>query len=101
MSELLGSVFQYDSSRLLSPSSSQSPKTSYSRLLVVGSEGADVSALQSFLEKNGFLILPQGIAKGYFGAMTKKALAKYQVSAGLEAVGELGPKTRKLLNLNN
>ena len=80
---------------------SQSPKTSYSRLLVVGSEGADVSALQSFLEKNGFLILPQGIAKGYFGAMTKKALAKYQVSAGLEAVGELGPKTRKLLNLSN
>lgn len=70
-----------------------SPVT-YSRVLVVGKKGKDVEALQSFLEKKGFLVMPRGIARGYFGIGTKKALIKYQKSIGVQASGIFGPKTQ-------
>jgi peptidoglycan hydrolase-like protein with peptidoglycan-binding domain/lysophospholipase L1-like esterase len=69
---------------------------SFERSLSLGSEGPDVSTLQTFLKDKGFYAFPE--ITGYFGEVTKDALAKYQASVGIEAVGEVGPKTLALLN---
>ena len=67
--------------------------------LKVGSKGDDVVQLQLYLEKNGFLVMPVGIKKGYFGGATQEALKKYQKSIGVQPTGSLGPKTRAALNM--
>lgn len=69
--------------------------------LTVGSTGADVSALQSWLISKGFSIpsISSGAAQpGYFGAQTKAAVTAYQASVGLPATGFVGPLTRGILN---
>jgi LPXTG-site transpeptidase (sortase) family protein len=66
----------------------------FHRTLGMGSRGADVVTLQNFLEQKGFLIMPAGTTKGYFGQVTREAMAKYQTSVGLPSVGVLGPLTR-------
>jgi len=67
--------------------------------LTVGSKGADVTALQTWLVGKGFLTMPAGVAMGYFGSLTKVALAKYQVSVGITpAAGYFGPITRAKVN---
>lgn len=62
--------------------------------LSVGSRGQSVISLQAFLEEKGYLMIPQGVAKGYFGNLTKIALMKYQKSQGVSATGFFGPLTR-------
>ncbi|MDP2650121.1 MAG: peptidoglycan-binding protein [bacterium] len=79
-------------------SASASGGAVFVRTLKTGSEGTDVTKLQEILVAKGFLTMPQGVAYGYFGQMTRKALAAYQGSIGLSAVGELGPQTRASLN---
>jgi peptidoglycan hydrolase-like protein with peptidoglycan-binding domain len=64
--------------------------------LTVGSRGADVTSLQTWLINNGFSI-PAG-ATGYFGSQTKAALVSYQKSVGLPAYGFFGPLTQAKLN---
>jgi len=65
------------------------------RNLTIGSTGTDVVELQNFLESKGLLTMEPGVAKGYFGASTKTAVAKYQVSKGLvPADGYVNPLTR-------
>lgn len=67
--------------------------TQFTRDLTLGSQGSDVTALQSFLISNGFAI-PAG-ATGYFGSQTKAALASYQAAhAIVPAAGYFGPITR-------
>lgn len=67
----------------------------YTRDLTIGSTGPDVVALQTFLETKGKLIIPGGTSKGYFGVLTRSALANYQASAGIApAVGYFGPITK-------
>ncbi len=61
--------------------------------LTVGSRGDSVVALQTFLETNGYLNL-NGATKGYFGGLTKSALAKYQSGNGLPSTGFYGAMTR-------
>jgi LPXTG-site transpeptidase (sortase) family protein len=73
------------------------PAPAFHRSLNVGAKGADVELLQTTLISKGFLVLPSGVAKGYFGALTASALTKYQVSVGLPAVGVFGPMTRAKL----
>jgi hypothetical protein len=68
----------------------------FTRVLSLGSEGADVSALQQILKSAGFYTYPT--ITGYFGPLTEKALAAYQTTHGLDPVGYTGPKTRALLN---
>jgi peptidoglycan hydrolase-like protein with peptidoglycan-binding domain len=68
------------------------------RPLKVGSKGDDVTKLQQILVAKGFLIMPSGIAYGYYGNATKKAVMEYQTSVGLESIGNVGPGTRKSLN---
>lgn len=63
--------------------------------LTVGSRGAEVTALQNFLIGKGYNTL----ATGYFGPMTKAALAAYQTAKGITpAVGYFGPLTRAAVN---
>ncbi len=71
----------------------------YTRDLTIGSSGADVSSLQATLVSKGKLVMPAGVSMGYFGSLTKTALASYQASAGIApAVGYFGPITRAHFN---
>lgn len=69
----------------------------FSRSLSIGASGADVVALQTALMQKGFLTMPSGVSKGYFGALTSAAVTSYQVSVGLPQVGIFGPMTRAQL----
>lgn len=74
---------------------------SFSANLTVGSTGADVVALQTWLGANGFTIpaIASGAAaKGYFGSQTKAAVIAYQTKVGLPPTGFVGPLTRGKLN---
>ncbi|MDD5050853.1 MAG: peptidoglycan-binding protein [Candidatus Pacebacteria bacterium] len=72
----------------------QSGSSPFSRVLQAGSQGADVVALQTFLETKKILVMPAGTSKGFFGGLTKLALTQYQKSIGLPPVGIFGPLTR-------
>jgi hypothetical protein len=63
--------------------------------LKVGDESNQVILAQEKLKGKGFF---DGPITGFFGELTKKAVATFQLANGLEAVGEIGPKTRNLLN---
>ena len=77
----------------------QTATVTFTMDLTMGSTGPQVVALQSFLESKGFLVMPVGVAKGYFGGLTRAALARYQASVGIApAVGYFGPITRAKLN---
>jgi peptidoglycan hydrolase-like protein with peptidoglycan-binding domain len=79
------------------PSTTPAPAAAvtFSTNLTVGSKGADVTALQNFLIGKGYNTL----ATGYFGPMTKAALAAYQTAKGITpAVGYFGPLTRAAVN---
>lgn len=66
--------------------------------LSVGSTGPDVTALQKFLVSNGFLVIPSGVSYGYYGSLTKTAVAKWQVANGISpALGYFGPISRATL----
>ena len=69
-----------------------------SRDLFVGLSGDDVATLQTFLVQSGYLVMPQGVAKGYFGNLTKKAVMWFQKDSGLPTPGRVGPLTRGILN---
>ena len=79
-------------------SSMMSANFSISNNLKMGSMGDDVMSLQTFLESKGHLTMPQGLAKGYFGKLTQRALIRYQSSVGLPATGYYGAMTRAKMN---
>jgi len=73
----------------------------FSKYLTVGSSGADVSALQTWLIGSGFdipAVSGGAAAKGYFGQQTKAAVVRYQASVGLPNTGFVGPLTIAKLN---
>ena len=60
--------------------------------LTVGSTGAQVTCLQQYLVANGKLVMPAGVAYGYFGSLTQAAVAAWQAANGVSpAVGYFGP----------
>lgn len=67
------------------------------RQLEMGSRGADVSALQTFLATD-VTLYPQGLVTGYFGFLTKSAVANFQTRNGIASVGRVGPQTLPVLN---
>lgn len=83
---------------VLGSSSASAAGYTFTSYLKVGSTGADVTALQSWLVSNGFLSMPAGVSMGYFGQLTKAAVVKYQASVGLPATGFVGPLTVAKLN---
>lgn len=69
---------------------------SFTKDLTLGSRGADVTALQNMLISAGDL---SASATGYFGALTKAALIKYQAAKGISPTsGYFGPKSRAFVN---
>lgn len=78
---------------------SSAPATTFTADLTLGSTGSDVTALQTWLVSKGYLTMPAGVAMGYFGNLTKSAVAKYQAAKGISpAAGYFGPKTRASVN---
>lgn len=73
---------------------------SFNRSLRLGSTGADVKALQQFLNQQGFTVATSGAGSvgketAYFGPATKRALARFQAANNIRpAVGNFGPITR-------
>lgn len=76
----------------------------FTKNLTLGSTGADVKALQQFLNANGFQVSASGAGSPgnesmYFGPATRAALAKFQAANGISpAVGYFGPLTRAKVN---
>lgn len=64
---------------------------SFTAGLKVGARGAAVASLQSFLESQGCLTMPAGVAKGYFGGLTKSAVQCFQAKKSLPTTGFFGP----------
>lgn len=80
----------------------------YTRDLQMNSDGADVQALQIFLNTHGFPVnaglLPgaPGHESTYFGNRTHDALAAFQKAQNIApAVGYFGPLTKQLINSLN
>ena len=68
----------------------------FTRNLTIGSRGADVISLQTWLISKGYSI-PAG-ATGYFGVQTRAAVASYQVAKGIiPPAGYFGPITRGII----
>lgn len=68
-----------------------------------GSSGSDVTALQQFLilqnKGSAAKALSEAGATGYFGTLTRAALAEFQAQAGISpALGNFGPLTRAYLS---
>lgn len=64
--------------------------TTFTRNLSVGATGADVAALQLFLNTEVGTALP---GTTYFGPLTKAAVIKFQVANGVPGTGYVGPLT--------
>lgn len=63
--------------------------------LTVGSTGQGVVVLQGLLSEMGYLNVPTNIPFGYYGSMTKNAVARYQASLNVyPPVGYFGPITK-------
>lgn len=62
-----------------------------------GSNGDEVKKIQALLAADPE-IYPEGLITGYYGALTAKAVRKFQKKHGLEQVGQVGAKTLKKLN---
>ncbi len=70
--------------------------------LSLGSQGEEVRTLQTLLSKDS-AIYPEGLVTGYFGALTRVAVRRFQekysiASQGEAGYGTVGPKTRAKLS---
>ena len=61
-----------------------------------GMTDEDIKEIQELLASDSD-IYPQGLTTGYFGAMTKEALKRFQTKHGLTATGEINSETKELL----
>ncbi|MCI0559946.1 MAG: peptidoglycan-binding protein, partial [Nitrososphaera sp.] len=79
------------------------PAYTFNISLYKGSKGNDVEKLQQYLsaDKN---LYPEGLVTGYFGALTEKAVGRFQLQYGIitstadGGYGIFGPKTRAKMN---
>ena len=67
----------------------------FTEFLNVGSQDAQVTALQQRLTADGFY---SGPITGYFGTLTEVAVGKFQAAHGIAVKGYVGPSTRAALN---
>lgn len=54
------------------------PDTSMYEMVSKTSKKGDISKLQMMLTEKGYLVMPHGVAYGYYGNLTTKAFAKYK-----------------------
>ena len=66
---------------------------------MMGSSGTDVVSLQTVLEDKGYLMIPKGVARGYFGALTKVALMKLQASYNVPETGSVDQLTNLIITI--
>ncbi len=67
--------------------------------LTLGSRGDEVVTLQTELVAEGHLVMPAGVALGYFGQLTMNAVIRWQKANGITpALGYFGPKSRAVFN---
>ena len=66
--------------------------------LKAGMRGQEIVTLQKFLQKNNWGIPNDGPVTGYYGKTTTKAVKNFQTANGLPPEGEVGPRTRALIN---
>jgi len=72
--------------------SSTAAECTFTGSLTVGSQGAQVTCLQQYLVAGNHLVMPTGVSYGYFGPLTKAAVAAWQAANGVApAVGYFGP----------
>ncbi len=82
--------------KIAAMSGSSTVSVTFTRDLTVGSTGSDVTALQNWLASKSYF---SGTATGYFGPITKAAVAAYQAANGIApAAGYFGPVTRAKVN---
>lgn len=67
--------------------------------LTIGSTGSQVIELQTKLVNDGFLIMPYGVAKGYFGNLTAQAVANAKAK-GLYDCTPISKPTIKVISPN-
>jgi hypothetical protein len=76
----------------------------FTHALTLGSTGAEVKALQQYLNQHGFIIAATGAGSlgdetTYFGKATRSALEKFQKAKGISpAAGYFGQLTRTYIN---
>jgi peptidoglycan hydrolase-like protein with peptidoglycan-binding domain len=86
------------------PSTSPAVQYSFTRDLERDMEGADVRALQVFLNTHSFLVAQSGVGSPgnettFFGPATQAALIRFQKALSITpAAGYFGPKTRAAVN---
>lgn len=70
----------------------------FTRTLYLGTQGQDVTCLQTYLKKKGHF---NGTATGYYGPLTRDAVYKWQQSTGIipepKAIGMFGPRSQETL----
>lgn len=67
--------------------------------MTIGSRGDQVTRLQQYLVSSGHLVMPTGVAYGYFGTLTQAALSRFQAAQGINpTAGYFGPITRTRVN---
>jgi len=62
-----------------------------------GSQGTNVTALQTFLASNP-RVYPQGLVTGYYGPLTEAAVRNFQIGYAIDPVGRVGPITLGAIN---
>jgi peptidoglycan hydrolase-like protein with peptidoglycan-binding domain len=66
--------------------------------LTTGSSGQGVVVLQGLLSEFGYLTIPNNVSFGYYGSLTKDAVARYQASLNVTpAVGYYGSVTKQAM----
>ncbi|SFF00528.1 N-acetylmuramoyl-L-alanine amidase [Bacillus sp. OV194] len=71
------------------------PSLSYAQTLGKGSTGNEVKTLQSRMKNAGYF---HGPVTGYYGPLTKYAVANFQLATGIVPDGVAGPRTFGKLN---
>lgn len=75
----------------------------FNKDLALGAKNDDVKRVQQLLAQDKD-VYPEGLATGYFGSLTRKAVTKFQLKYGVikkatdSGSGRVGPKTRAKLN---
>ena len=67
--------------------------------MTLGSTGQGVVILQGLMSELGYLSVPVSVPLGYYGTLTKNAVARYQSSLGVSpAVGYFGPVSKTAMH---